>query len=184
MPARGLTLELSAQEGSSFRWQSPFVRVGVRTVTLHPPSCTDGLQDGAEDGVDSSWRRRRPALGDDACPERLHRRRARRNSASKETGVELRGGWRGIRGAPTPALCFNASRPLGRRPRLRGTVAPFCAVATTASKTRTKTADLRRRLHYALRAGYGVPKCAQRSSAPEVHCPYSRLASAPGLRFS
>lgn len=59
------TFELTGHDG-----QELFNKLGLRTITFHHTSCTDGLQDADEDGVDCVDPKKRAMgmLGPDACP--------------------------------------------------------------------------------------------------------------------
>src|SRR5262249_47296654 len=61
--AQAERFELTGHDG-----QQLFNRTGLRTLSYHHASCSDGLQDADEDGIDCVDPKKRPMLGADACP--------------------------------------------------------------------------------------------------------------------
>jgi hypothetical protein len=93
------SLELTGHDG-----QALFNRTGLRTITYHRATCSDGLQDADEDGIDCTTAAKRPALGDSACPNDCTATCTDGMQNQNETGVDCGGACADF------CACFNGAQ--------------------------------------------------------------------------
>jgi hypothetical protein len=83
--------------------------LGPHTVTFRPPSCTDGQQDGDEDGIDCIDAPKRQFLRDNACPVDCTATCSDGVQNQGETGVDC-GSASGFDGCTDDCACFNGAQ--------------------------------------------------------------------------
>jgi len=145
------SFELTGHEG-----QALFNKLGLRTVTYHHATCTDGLQDANEDGIDCTIASKRKDLGDLACPNDCTATCEDGAQNQDETGVDCGGG------CPDFCACFNHVKdPWEEGLDCGGPCSLLCTCINGVKDSNEEGVDCGGDCNLSYGAGKGVPKACK-----------------------